>query len=599
MRSVFLPGWWRWGLAGVVTAIAVVAGAWLLRPTTPHCPIQLREVTARTGITFRHTDGGSGKKYIVEYVSAGLATFDYDNDGLIDIYFVNGAPLRGTQVDVPPSNALYRNLGGFRFQDCTAEAGVGDLGHGLGVTVGDYDNDGFQDLYVSNFGPKVLYHNNGDGTFTEVTQLAGVADGNQVGAGVAFLDMDGDGDLDLYVANYVDFHYETYQPRVVEGLHVYPSPLEFAPLPHTLYRNNGDGTFTDVTQESIVGEIRGTGMGMICADVDNDGDTDILVLNDVFRNFFFENDGTGKFREQALLVGLAYNGEGHSLGSMGVDCGDYDNDGWLDFFQTSYASELPVLYRNLGRGLFEDVTVPAQAGATALPHVKWGVGFGDFDNDGNLDLFFANGHLQDNIERYDSSAFYLATNTVLKNQGDGTFADVSQHCGDGLAPRHSGRGTAVDDLDNDGKLDIVVLNSRCAPTMIRNESRTGHHWIEILLHGVHSNRDGVGAHVSVTTAAGPRQLREVHSGRGYQSHSGTRLHFGLGSSDRLERLEVRWIGGGTTVLTNVTVDRCISLIEGGDVAVTGAVSARQRTGGDCGIMTRGVRALIVRLPTAR
>ncbi len=550
-------------VGALLIAVAAIAVVVRLPSRGPEGPIRLRDVTDETGITWRHTDGSGGKRYIVETVTAGLATFDYDGDGLIDIYFVNGAPLKGTEVDVLPRNALYRNLGNFRFEDVTDRAGVGDTGHGLGATVGDYDNDGDPDLYVSNFGPKVLYRNNGDGTFTDVTQQAGVADGNQVGAGACFLDIEGDGDLDLYVANYVDFTYETYKPRIVEGHHLYPPPIIYNRVNDTLFRNNGDGTFTDVSRQAgIVEDEAGTGMGMICADDDNDGDTDIFVLNDVARNYFYENDGTGRFQEVSLLRGLGLDAQGRYLASMGVDCADYDNDGWLDFFQTSYSEQQPVLYRNTGRGFFEDVTTLAMPGTSALPNINWGNSFADFDNDGDQDLLLVNGNIQNNLEAYSSSAPYEARNTLLMNTGDGKFVEITDQCGDGLAPARSSRGSAVEDLDNDGDLDVVVLNARREPTIIRNDSpRRGNHWIQIELRGVKGNRDGVGAHVRVT-AGGKTQLKEVHSGRGYQSHFGSRLHFGLGPQNRIESIKVRWIGGTVDVFKDVGVDRRIILAEG-------------------------------------
>ena len=310
------------------------------RPSPPATgPIVLNDVTGETGITFKHTDGSSGKRYVMEQVSAGLALFDYDGDGDIDIYFLNGSPLRGTEVDVPPRNALYRNEGGWKFTDVTDEAGVGDTGYGLGVAAADYDNDGDQDLYVNNYGPNVLYRNNGDGTFTDVTREAGVENGHKVGAGVCFLDMDKDGDLDLYAASYVKFSYDTYVPVFAGDIPVYPGPWRFEPEGDTLYRNNSDGTFTDVSVPSGIAACAGTGMGMVCCDYDRDGDTDVFVCNDLRQNFFFENDGTGKFHEVALAVGLAYNIDGHTNASMGADCGDYDNDGWLDLFMTNYQGE--------------------------------------------------------------------------------------------------------------------------------------------------------------------------------------------------------------------------------------------------------------------
>ncbi|MHC4398623.1 MAG: CRTAC1 family protein [Planctomycetota bacterium] len=549
-------------------AVVVGLACWALPSVSlAQWPIQLRDVTGQTGITFRHTDGSSGRRYIVETVTAGLALFDYDGDGYIDVYLLNGAPLKGTSVDAPPTNALYRNQGGWNFTDVTDTAGVGNPGFGLGAAVGDYDNDGDPDLYVNNYGPNVLYQNNGDGTFTDVTRQAGVADGDKVGAGASFLDVDGDGDLDLYVANYVKFTYETHVPRTMEGFPEYAGPKDYPAEPDTLFRNNGDGTFTDVSAESGIARHAGTGMGMVTADYDNDGDTDVFVLNDVAGNFFFENDGTGKFKEVALMAGLAYNLNGHELGSMGVDCGDFDNDGWLDFFMTSYHGELPVLYKNLGDGLLEDVTLLTGAGAGSLPYVNWGTSFVDFDNDGHRDLFVACGHLQDNIELYNNTSAYEVRNVLLMNTGEGKFVDVSDQAGDGMEPKLSSRGTGFDDLDNDGDVDVVVLNSRREPTILRNDSVGGNHWLQIRLEGTKTNRDGVGARVKVT-AGDLVQIDEVHSGRGYQSHHGTRLHFGLGKRDRVDRIEVRWIGGAEDAIENVGVDRLVVVAEGSGKAVT-------------------------------
>jgi len=566
-------------LAGAfsVTAVAL-ALAWtacLLRDSpTPHeaslpgrvpsgwCSIQLRDVTGETRIAFVHTDGSSGRRYIPETVTAGLALFDYNGDGFVDVYFVNGAPLKGASTDgPPPRNALYRNEGGWTFVDVTDESGVGDTGFGLGVAAADYDNDGDQDLFVNNYGPNVLYRNNGDGTFTDVAEEAGVQGGHKLGAGACFLDMDADGDLDLYVANYVKFTYETHFVPRPSGFPQYVSPRGYPFEPDILYRNNGDGTFTDVSSESGVGQHAGSGMGMVCADYDRDGDTDVFVLNDVDGNFFFVNDGTGRFQEQGLVTGTAYNAYGEELGSMGVDCGDFDNDGWLDLFMTSYQGQMPVLYKNLGDGTFQDVTALTGAGDGSFPYVNWGTGFVDFDNDGDRDLFIACGHLQDNIDLYDDSSAYRVRNILLMNAGDGTFVNVSDRCGDGLLPELSSRGAAFDDLDNDGDVDVVIQNSRERPTILRNETQNSNHWIQIRLRGADGNRDGVGAQVTVV-AGDLTQLDEVHSGRGYQSHWGTRLHFGLGKRERIDRIEVRWIGGRVDVLENIHADRCITIVKG-------------------------------------
>ena len=492
------------------------------------CPIQLLDATAASRIAFRHTDGGSGKRYIVESVVAGLATFDYDGDGWIDIYFLNGAPLRGTVAQVPPRDALYRNNRDGTFTDVTDLAGVGDLGYGLGVTVADYDNDGDSDLYISNFGPNVLYSNNGDGTFTDVTAAAGVARGERVGAGVCFLDIEGDGDLDLYAANYVDFNYDNHVTRMIGPHAFHAGPADYRPVPDNLYRNNGDGTFTDISVSSGIGSAAGAGMGVVCFDCDDDGDSDIFVCNDQSANFLFQNDGNGHFEEIGLLAGVAYDINGNANGSMGADCGDFDGDGWLDLFMTDYQDEFPVLYRNRGDGSFDDVTRATGAGAGTFPHVTWGVGFVDFDHDGDRDVFIACGHFMDNIHHIDDRTAVRVPNVLLMNTGSGKFLDVSATSGDGLAVVESSHGAAFDDLDNDGDIDAVIMNTNTLPTVLRNESRGGPYWLQLRLCGRTANRDGVGARVRVV-AGELVQVAEVHSGRGYQSHYGTRLHFGLRS----------------------------------------------------------------------
>ena len=540
--------------------------------TVAPCPIVMRDVTEVSGITFVHTDGSSGQRYIPETVTAGLATIDYDGDGRIDIYFVNGAPLKGATFATVPRNALWRNLGDWKFDDVTDQAGVGDPGFGLGVAAADYDNDGDQDLYVNNYGPNVLYRNEGDGTFTDVTESAGVACGNKLGAGAAFVDVDADGRLDLYVANYVDFTYDNHVTHSTQGFMEYAGPRDYRPVPSVLYRNNGDGTFTDVSLESGIGSHAGAGMGMVACDFDRDGDSDVFVLNDVDANFLMVNDGKGHFEEAGLLSGTAYNMYGDELGSMGVDCADYDNDGWLDFFMTSYQGELPVLYRNLGNGTFADVTLASGAGEGAYPYVNWGIGMVDFDNDGFRDLFIANGHLQDEIDQYDTSTAYEAPNLLLRNVGNSKFENISDRCGDGLSPVRSSRGAAFDDLDNDGDVDAVVLNSRQKPTIIRNDSPGGNHWLQIRLGGTTCNRDGVGSQVTVV-AGSLRLVDEVHSGRGYQGHFGTRLQFGLGDRDQIDRVEVRWLGGEAEVFECHDVDRLITLTEGSGASKPG-VSGR-------------------------
>jgi hypothetical protein len=551
----------------LISAVPAWCGA---GPGKPPSTILLRDVTKETGITFVHTDGSGGGYYIVETVASGLALFDYDNDGDLDIYFLNGGALKGTKYKTPPRNALYRNDGNWKFTDVTKQSGLGDTGHALAVTVGDYDNDGYQDVYVTNFGPNVLFHNNGNGTFTDVTKQAGVADGSKAGAGANFLDIDKDGDLDLFVAHYVDFTYEKHVPAVVSGYTIYVGPRAYQPTAATLFRNNGDGTFTDISVESGIAAKKGTGMGTVCADFDNDGDTDIYVANDLMPNFLWQNDGTGKFRDVGTLAGVAYNMHGDEMGSMGAGCGDYNNDGLLDFYVTAYQQQFPSLYKNLGDGLFEDVGFSSGAAAGMGHTVQWGNDFADFDNDGDRDLFIALGHLEDSIENWDKRASYLAANVLMMNLGNGKFVDVSGASGDGLKIKLSSRGVGLDDLDNDGDVDVVVLNSRREPTILRNDSPNQGHWLQVKLRGTKTNRDGVGAHVKVCAGdpagSGPplTLLDEVHSGRGYQSHYGTRLYFGLGNRTRIERVEVSWIGGGTDVFKDIAVDQLVTLTEGGD-----------------------------------
>jgi len=523
--------------------------------------IQLRDVTGASGVDFVHTDGGSGQRYIVETVSAGLALFDYDRDGDIDIYFLNGAPLRGTTVDVRPTHALYRNDGGFHFTNVTRESGLSDTGYGLGVAVADYDNDGLPDVYLNNYGPKVMYHNNGDGTFSDVSaRTATTGNAEHAGAGACFLDGDGDGDLDLYVASYLRFTYDTHVRNMYLGHHVYPGPDHYAPVPSRYYRNNGDGSFADASLESGIAAHRGRGMGVVAADYDQDGDTDIFVANDSMASFLFENDGQGRFTEVAIRAGLAFDLFGSVHGNMGIDCGDYDNDGLLDFYETSYQNQLATLYRNLGGGLYDDVTLTTGAGQGTAPHVTWGNGLIDFDNDGDRDLYVACGHLYDNLELFCRTTAYRMPNILLSNDGQGKFTDVTATSGDGLKPALSSRGTAFDDLDNDGDEDVVVLNSREKATVLRNDSLNKHHWLQIQLCGSRANRDAVGAHVTV--AAGTLvQVAEVHSGRSYQSHYGTRLHFGLGARERVERIEIRWPGRRVQTLSPVPVDRMLTVVE--------------------------------------
>jgi hypothetical protein len=346
----------------------------------------------------------------------------------------------------------------------------------------------------------------------------------------------------------------------MRGYPVYAGPRDFQPEADTLYINQGDGTFRDGSEESGIAAVRGPGMGMVCADYDNDGDTDIFVGNDAWPNFLFRNDGTGKFEEIGLRMGFAYDGLGAVRGTMGVEAGDVDNDGWIDLHVTAYQDELATLYRNLNGSFLDDVTLRTGAGAGTQADVSWGNCIADFDNDGHRDLFIAFGHLHDQIDKIDNRHTYQTRNRLIRNLGNGKFLDATDEAGDGLNLQLSSRGAAVDDLDNDGDLDIVVLNSRREPTLLRNESTQPHHWLGVQLRGTKTNRDGVGARVEVV-AGNQRWVDEVHSGRGYQSHYGSRLHFGLGKNRTLQEVRVRWIGGETQTIRNVAVDQVITVVE--------------------------------------
>jgi enediyne biosynthesis protein E4 len=540
-------------------------------PQSPVAPlVRFEDMTIQSGITFEHRDGSSGRHFTPETMSAGVATFDFDGDGLIDIYFPNGAALPGVIYDPPPRHALYRNLGDWQFQEVSHLAGIDCTAFGLGIAIADYDNDGFPDIYLNNFGPNILYRNNGDGTFTEVTDDAGVPGttvsgdlSKKVGAGAVFLDLTGNGFLDLFSGNYIEIDLDTYVTPMKGHLPFYPTPMAYDPVPNTLYENQGDGTFQDISMVSGVAGFPGRCMGVISCDFDRDGHPDIFVCNDVFANFLLRNDGQGRFTEVGLVAGVAMSPSAEMVANMAVDAGDYDNDGWLDFFTTNYEQQYPLLLRNLGDGHFSNETLAAHAGRSVFHLVNWGCGLVDFDNDTHLDIFIGNGHTDSNVDYLESGGQYRCHNVVLWNTGEARFVDISEAAGLRDLPLRAARGIAFEDFDNDGDVDIVVLNSREPPTLLRNEwNEVGsqNHWLQIQLVGVQANRDGVGARVDVTVGD-LALVREVHSGRGYQSHWGSRLHFGLGPHDRVDRIEIRWPGGGTQILEQVPADQLLKIIQ--------------------------------------
>ncbi len=521
--------------------------------------VVFEDVTEQAGVDFVHYDGSSGRRYVMETTCSGLGLFDYNNDGYLDIYFVNGAKLPGATREESPANRLYRNNGDMTFSDVTHQAGVGDRGYGYGCVAGDYDNDGDMDLYVINFGPNVLFRNNGDGTFTDVTEEAGVGDTRQGAAGV-FFDIENDGDLDLYVANYLQIDYNKYKPCYHHEHHIYCSRLNYAHAKDILYRNNGDGTFTDITKEAGMDAPASTGMSLVTTDYDNDGLQDLFVVNDARANYLFHNLG-GRFEEVGLYTGVAYDQNGSPQGSMGADFRDYDDDGFIDLISTNYQHQMVSVYRNLNGALFQDVCLESKIGPPTIPFVTWGVGIYDFDHDGWRDCFISAGHLQDNIELYDKSTSYKNTNFLFLNQGDGTFNNVSNKAGPGLQIRKSSRGASFGDLDQDGDIDIVITNARDKADVLRNDTQNGGHWIQIRTVGVKSNCDGAGARI-ILKAGGKTRIDDVRLGGTYAGMNDPRVHFGLGEADKINELIVQWPSGVKDVFKNVAVDQNLTIEEG-------------------------------------
>jgi len=545
----------------MAVCLLLASHAWLIG-SQPNV-IRFVDVTESAGITFKHVSSPE-KRYIVESMSGGVALLDYDRDGFQDIYFVNSLTVDLLKSNGKTKSALYRNNGDGTFTDVTAKAGVGDIGWGMGVAVADYNNDGFEDLYVTCVGPNRLLKNNGNGTFSDVTKTAGVDD-QRWSAGAAFVDYDNDGRVDLFVANYVAFDFKNL-PEFGKGrLCQYKGiPVQCGPrgLPgdgDTLYHNEGDGTFSDVTKKAGVSDPDGYyGMGIICSDFDEDGLVDIFVANDSTPNFLYKNNADGTFKEIGFPAGVAVNENGSEQGSMGVTLGDYDHDGRLDLFVTNFDDDYNVLYHNDGQGSFTDVSHAANVAAVSLPFVGWGTKFFDFDNDGWVDLFVANGHV------YPQIPTYRQRNFIHKNNRNGTFTELGMELGPPLAEKRVGRGTAFGDFDNDGDVDIVINNLDGAPTLLRNDGGNANKSVLIRLAGVKSNRSGIGARVKIVSGD-LVQTDEVHSGDSYISQSDLRLHFGLEKRTKIDLIEVRWPSGTVDKITDAKVNSIVSIKEGSGI----------------------------------
>ncbi|MFN3193162.1 MAG: CRTAC1 family protein [Aureliella sp.] len=522
------------------------------------------DATEKSNLKFKHENGASGEGYLVEFMGAGVCIFDANNDGFADVYFLNGLPLPGMPLpnsnpNLQPQDHLFLNLQDGTFRESLVESRIAESGYGLGVTAADFDNDGFQDLYINNYGPNQLLRNNGDGTFSDITESVAVADGNKFGAGANFLDIDSDGDLDLFSANYVEFSFERHHKLAPSAFPYSPGPKDFPAAPDTLFLNNGDGTFSDISRSSGIAAVAGPSMGVVASDLTEDGLPDILVVCDGEPNLLYRNEGNGKFVEDALLAGLAYDLRGLPNGNMGVELGDLDGDGLQDLFVTDYAAQLPIQYRNLGLGLFSDVTRLTKAGTAVFPHVTWGIGMVDFDCDRDRDIFICVGHILENAKEIEPKTDYKVENCVMENEGN-QFRDASAEAGLALKHTESSRGAAFEDLDNDGDVDCVILNCGAESQYLENQTVHENHWLEIRLVGVTGNRDGIGSEVLVSTGS-VQQVQVVCSGRGYQSHYGTRLHFGLGNAQSVEQIEINWFGRRKQKLRNVEIDQILTIVE--------------------------------------
>jgi enediyne biosynthesis protein E4 len=576
-RTAGVPLWResRLTFAVVLTAVLLCSGA-LKRtsvtrpqpqvpPLTSSTPGTFIDVTSAMGVQFRHLASKTSTKYLIETMGVGVALFDYDNDGLLDIFVVNGAPLsdptpKGT---IPQKagreywNRLYRHRSDGTFEDVTEKAGLQGVGYGMGVAVGDYDNDGFEDLYVTAYGGNRLYHNNGDGTFTDATEKAGVG-GSGWSTSAAWVDLDEDGLLDLVVLRYVEWDFnDIWCGERKEGYRSYCHPDQFQPVAPLVYHNDGHGQFTEVSQRIGLSKA-GKGLGIAIADYDRDGHTDVFVANDSVPQFLYRNKGHGTFEEVALLAEAALDGDGRAFAGMGVDFADFDNDQLPDVIVTDLAYQMYALFQNNGDGTFKYVSHASGLGAMTLLHSGWGVRFVDYDNDGWKDLLIAQSHVLDTVERSFPQLRYREPMLLARNTGHG-FVDASAKSGTPFQTPCAWRGMAIGDLDNDGRLDAVITTNDGPLYVLRNETSTANHWLMLNLIGHKSNRDAIGAEVTVTTQQG-KQLATVTTAGSYLSSSDKRVHFGLGA-DTVATIEIRWPSGVPQTIKNVRADQILRIEE--------------------------------------
>jgi tetratricopeptide (TPR) repeat protein len=555
-----------WGL--LVTA--ALAPALKTAPSAPRTAVQYVEAQEAAQLHFQFLNSPTPNKYLIETMGGGIALLDYDGDGWVDVYFVNGALLSNPQPDdeAPDKskpeywNRLFRNNRDGTFTDVTEKAGVKGEGYGMGVAAGDYDNDGFPDLFVTNYGPCILYHNNGDGTFSDVTDRSGLkTDDWNMSAG--FLDYDTDGNLDLFVTRYLHWNFKiggmVCGPNIPGG-RAYCHPNEFKAISNYLFRNNGDGTFTDVSGISKIKAHVGYGLGASFGDFNNDGFMDIYVANDAFPQFLFKNNGDGTFDEEAAISGVGYTEDGNTFSGMGTDSVDLDNDGFLDILTTALPYEYFSLFHNSGDGTFQYASVTSNLAEISRSYGGWGIHVYDFDNDGENEVFIATSHVMDNIEVTQPHLHYLQKPLLLKYQRS-KFTDISAGAGEAFQKPWVARGAAFGDLDNDGDVDIVISDYEGPAHFLRNEGGNQHHWIELDLQGSKSSRDAIGARVKLTSGNGKVQYRSVSTAGSYASSNDRRVAFGIGEVNAIREISIRWPSGLNQVIENPKPDQILRVVE--------------------------------------
>jgi len=562
LKTVTIAGTGLW--AGDFGSTLSSAWAFQSRPKQATVKPLFEEVPASaSGITWRHANGRSAEYYLPETTGAGCAFVDYDNDGWMDIYLVNSGKCDFYSPNPPLRNALYRNNRDGTFTDVTEKAGVAGGGYGMGVAVGDYDGDGWPDLYVTQYGRSILYHNNGNGTFSNVTEKAGVAAPGWVSSAVWF-DYDNDGRLDLFVCRFVEFDKSKnkFCGNTQTGERYYCIPTAYQPARSWLFHNNGDGTFTDVSLESGIGTVLGKAWGVVATDVNNDGRMDLFVANDTMANYLFVNQGGGKFQERGLEAGVAYSQDGRTRSGMGVDSADFDQDGWQDLFVTNVDQEMYSIYHSNHDLTFDDMAEPMGLGRITRLMSGWGVKFFDFDNDGNIDLFIANGHPDDKIEKHSTQVTYKEPLLLFHNNGR-TLENLSASAGPAFTQSFAARGMAIGDFNNDGAVDALVAVNGGAPVLLKNMAAAGNHWLGVRLAGKKSNPDGIGARITWQAGDLKRSRLKVGGGSYLSSHD-PREVLGIGKSAKIDKLEIRWPqpSGRVETFTDLPIDRYVIITEG-------------------------------------